>query len=148
MNLSGLSYSQTLLPALVYGCLESLAEPAHLGGFDEAALSRHALELCKCDYAATLAVLIVRLYLLDKVLPPLIDGQDVVLELILPPRLGFHGQLKDLFFFEEFVQVQKQAHPSIVTQGEGDIHQAVLTHLIILCEHIVWLLVVLLVLLA
>jgi hypothetical protein len=148
MNLFVDSYFQRLLSPLVFGCLKSLAEPAHLSSSYEAPLSRHALELCKCDHTLTLTVLIVCLYLLDKLLPPLIYCQDLILELILLLWVGFHGHLKHLFFFKEFVQLQKQAHPSIVTQCERDIHQSVLIHLLILCEHILRLLIVLLVLIA
>jgi hypothetical protein len=148
MNLIVESYSKSLLSPLVFGCLESLAEPAHLSSSYEAPLSRHTLELCKCDHASALTVLIVGLYLLDKFLPPLIDCQDLFLELILLLWVGFHGHLKHLFLFEEFVEFQKQAHPSIVTQGERDVHQPVLIHLLILCEHILRLLMVFLVLIA
>lgn len=115
MNLIVENYFQRLLSPLVFGCLESLAEPAHLSSSYEAPLSRHTLKLSKCDHAATLTVLIVCLYLLDKFLPPLIYCQDLFLELILPLWVGFHRHLKHLFPFEEFVQFQKQAHPSIVT---------------------------------
>jgi hypothetical protein len=128
--------------------LKSLAEPAHLGSSNEASLSRHALKLCKRDHTATLAALIVGLYLVDQFPPLMIDSQDIILELILPVRVGFHGHLKHLFFFEERIKFQKQAHPSIVTQGECYIHQSVLIHLLILSEHIFRLLIVLLVLIA
>ena len=91
------------------------------------------------------------LQLLSSSLPPLlIDCQDILLELILPIMVGFHGHMKHLFLFKEFIKLQKQAHPPIVTQGKVNVHQSVLIHLLILSEHIFRLLmgVVLLVLIA
>ena len=97
---------RNLLPLLVFGSLKCFAKPSHLSSSDESPLSCHALELCKCDHAATLTVLVISLYLPYKLLSPLIDCQYIVLELILPLRVGFRGHLKHLFFFKELIKLQ------------------------------------------